>query len=155
MRTVPPYRAAPLAAGALLALLCSLAAGAVDSAGMVKTLKGQVNILRAGQTLPVRVGDPVLEGDQLNTGADSSVGITLRDDTLLAAGARSTLEIRHFSFNPTTHDGRLDSNVKRGTLAVISGKIAHAHPEAVQFSTNSLTLGVRGTEFIIDAGEQP
>ncbi|XHS80492.1 FecR domain-containing protein [Burkholderiaceae bacterium UC74_6] len=130
-------------------------AAAQDAAGMVKTLKGQAQVDRAGKTMPVRVGDPVMEGDQFSTGPDSSIGIALRDDTLLAAGAKSTLIIKRFAFNPTTHAGRLDSTVKRGTLAVISGKIAHANPDAVQFSTNAMTLGVRGTEFIIDAGDQP
>jgi len=148
------HRAQALLVGVALASFVSWAA-AGDAAGMVKTLKGQANIDRSGQVLPVHIGDVVMEGDQVSTGADSSVGITLRDDTLLAAGAKSTLQIKRFAFNPTTHAGQLDSTVKRGTLAVISGKIAHANPEAVQFSTNTMTLGVRGTEFIIDAGEQP
>ncbi|MBV8469294.1 MAG: FecR domain-containing protein [Pelomonas sp.] len=137
-----------------MTLLCAATAHA-ESAGMVKTLKGQANIARAGQILPAQIGDPVMEGDQISTGADSSIGITLRDDTMLAAGAHSALLIKRFAFNPTTHDGQLDSSVKRGTLAVISGKIAKTHPDAVQFSTNSITLGVRGTEFIIDAGDGP
>ncbi|MBV8502918.1 MAG: FecR domain-containing protein [Paucibacter sp.] len=130
-------------------------AAAQDVAGMVKNLKGQAQLDRAGKSQPVRVGDSLMEGDQVSTGADSSIGIVLRDDTLLAAGAKSTLLINRFAFNATTHEGRLDSTVKRGTLAVISGKIAHANPDAVQFGTNTMTLGVRGTEFIIDAGDQP
>jgi hypothetical protein len=154
MRSTKLRRARAALAGVALASIASFALAA-DVAGMVKTLKGQASIERAGKTLPVSIGDPVLEGDQVSTGADASIGITLRDDTLLAAGAHSTLQIKRFAFNPTTHDGQLDSTVKRGTLAVISGKIAHAHPDAVQFSTSTLTLGVRGTEFIIDAGEQP
>lgn len=151
MMKFPLYRAWSVVAGIGLALFCG-AATAADSAGMVKTLKGQASIARSGQSLPVRVGDAVMEGDEIRTGADSTVGIALRDDTLLAAGANSTLHIQRFAFNPTTHAGRLDSSVRRGTLAVISGKIAKANPEAVQFSTNTITLGVRGTEFIIDAG---
>ena len=147
------YRAWPIGAGIALALFCG-AGAAAESAGMIKTLKGQASVVRAGQSLPLRVGDAVMEGDQISTGADSTVGIALRDDTLLAAGAKSTLEIKRFAFDPTTHGGRLDSSVRRGSLAVISGKIAKANPEAVQFSTNTITLGVRGTEFIIDAGDQ-
>lgn len=155
MRHARPITAPALLGMAVMLLFSPWAAAADNNAGMVKTLKGQASIARAGQTLPVRVGDAVMEGDEVSTAADSSVGITLRDDTMLAAGARSTLLIKRFAFDPTTHDGHLDSTVRRGTLAVISGKIAHAHPEAVQFSTNTITLGVRGTEFIIDAGDAP
>jgi hypothetical protein len=151
MRTTSLLGASALFAGMALAPLGACAASA--DAGMVKTVKGQVDIVRAGQTLPVQIGDFVMEGDQINTGSDSSVGITLRDDTLLSAGARSTLIINRFDFNPTTHAGHLDSKIKRGTLAVIDGKIAKAHPEDVQFSTDTITLGVRGTEFIIDTGK--
>jgi len=154
MRSAPLRRALIVWVGAALVPMCSFAVGN-ENAGMIKTLKGQVSIARAGQTLSAHIGDSVLEGDQVSTSASSSIGITLRDDTMLAEGPNSTLLIQHFAFDPTTHDGRLDSSVKRGTLAVISGKIAHAHPEAVQFSTNTFTLGVRGTEFIIDAGTQP
>jgi hypothetical protein len=36
---------------------------------------------------------------------------------------------------------------------VISGKLAKANPDAVRFSTPTTTLGVRGTEFIIEVGD--
>ena len=47
--------------------------------------------------------------------------------------------------------GELDAHLKRGSLAVISGKLAKASPESVRFRTDSVTLGVRGTEFILEA----
>jgi hypothetical protein len=34
-----------------------------------------------------------------------------------------------------------------------SGKIAKATPEAVSFAAPGMTLGVRGTSFVIDAGQ--
>ena len=37
---------------------------------------------------------------------------------------------------------------------MISGKVAKANPDAVRFNTGTVTLGVRGTEFIIEAGEE-
>ena len=42
---------------------------------------------------------------------------------------------------------------KRGTLAVISGKLSKQSPKAVKFSTPSTVLGVRGTEFVIEVGD--
>jgi len=55
--------------------------------------------------------------------------------------------------DPTTYDGVLDATIKRGSLAVISGKLAKANPDAVRFSTPTTTLGVRGTAFIIEVGD--
>lgn len=127
-------------------------AHATDAIGIVKTLKGSAHIERAGQLVSVAVGSEVFGSDRVLTGAASSVGITLRDNTLLTEGANSVLDLKTFTFNTTTYDGALDVSIKRGSLAVVDGKLAKANPEAVRYSTPTTTLGVRGTEFIIEVG---
>lgn len=134
----------------LLSTMISSVAFAAEEAGTVKSAKGIVAIERGGQKLPVAVGSKVLATDHVVTGADSSVGITLRDNTLLSVGPNSALSLDRFSFDATTHAGALDATLKRGTLAVISGKIAKADTDSVRFRTPSATLGVRGTEFVIE-----
>ena len=129
-------------------------ARAADAAGVVKTLKGTVQIERPAGSSGAAVGSEVYGSDRIVTGPQSSVGITLRDSTQLSAGANTTLELNKFAFNTTTHDGVLDATVKRGSLAVISGRLAKANPDAVRFSTPTTTLGVRGTEFIIEVGDK-
>jgi hypothetical protein len=138
---------------------CAIALGlaanmayAADEAGVVKTRKGQVSVERAGQKLDAPVGSRIFASDRVVTGADGSVGITLRDNTILSAGPNSTVDLNKFTFNSTSHAGTIDATVRRGTLAVISGKIAKATPEAVSFAAPGMTLGVRGTSFVIDAG---
>ncbi|HEY1996600.1 FecR family protein [Paraburkholderia sp.] len=127
---------------------------ATDAAGVVKTVKGSVQIERAAGNSGAAIGSEVYGNDRIVTGPQSSVGITLRDSTQLSAGANTILELNKFAFNTTTHDGVLDASVKRGSLAVISGKLAKANPDAVRFSTPTTTLGVRGTEFIIEVGDK-
>ncbi|WP_233887399.1 FecR family protein [Paraburkholderia flagellata] len=127
-------------------------AHAADAIGIVKTLKGSVHIERASQPVSVAVGSEVFASDRVLTGQASSVGITLRDNTLLTEGANSVLDLNKFAFNTTTYDGALDVSIKRGSLAVVDGKLAKANPEAVRYSTPTTTLGVRGTEFIIEVG---
>jgi hypothetical protein len=146
------------AVGALLLAVTAMAgmgaARAAGEAGTVKISKGNVAILRAGQTLPAITGSPVMVSDRVTTGSDGSVGITLRDNTLLSAGPHSTLELNKFSFDSTTHQGEINATVKRGTLAVISGKVAAAAPTRVSFNTPTATLGVRGTEFVIEVADR-
>lgn len=136
--------------------LCLAAFGgpvlAADEAGVIKVSKGSAFIERAGSRQPAAVGAKVYASDRIVTGADGSIGITLRDLTLLSAGPDSVVDINKFSFDSTTHAGTIDAGVKRGTLSVVSGKIAKTTPENVRFTTPGSTLGVRGTEFIIDAG---
>ncbi|WP_233833120.1 FecR family protein [Paraburkholderia sp. ZP32-5] len=125
---------------------------AADSVGTVKTVKGAVHIERAGQNVDASIGSNVFGSDRIVTGPASSVGITLRDDTLLSEGANSILELNKFAFDTTTYEGTLDATIKRGSLAVVDGKLAKANPESVRYSTPTTTLGVRGTEFIIEVG---
>lgn len=133
-------------------LLTGLHAMASEEAGVVKISQGEVMVERERQKLPATIGTRIRSSDRVVTGANSAVGITLRDNTLLSAGPNSTIELNKFSFDSTTHAGAIDATVRRGTLSVISGKIAKATPEAVRFSAPGMTLGVRGTSFLIDAG---
>ena len=135
------------------AVLVAPLAWAADLAGTVKVSKGQVSVERDQQKLPAPAGTAIYSSDRVMTGADGSVGITLRDNTLLSAGPNSTVELDKFSFDSTTNAGTIDAKVRRGTLSVISGKIAKASPEAVRFPAPGMTLGVRGTRFVIDAGQ--
>ncbi|MEO8543286.1 MAG: FecR domain-containing protein [Betaproteobacteria bacterium] len=132
--------------------LASLHAMAGNEAGVVKISKGEVVVERDAQKLQAVVGTRIFASDRVITGADGAVGITLQDSTLLSAGPNSTVDLNKFAFDSTTHAGAIDATVKRGTLSVISGKIAKATPEAVRFSAPGMTLGVRGTSFLIDAG---
>ena len=139
----------PLTLLPVLALFSCFAL-ASDEAGTVKTAQGTVIVDRGGQKLPIAIGAKVFASDRVATGAESSVGITLRDNTLLSAGPNSVLSLDKFSFDPTTHAGTVDATLKRGTLAVISGKIAKADSNSVRFHTPTTALGVRGTEFVIE-----
>jgi hypothetical protein len=123
-----------------------------NDAGLVKDAKGTATIERGGQKLAAKPGTKVLVSDIVTTGADSSVGITLHDGTLLSAGPNSTLTLNKFAFDTTTNKGAIDASLKRGTLAVVSGKLSKTSPGAVTYRTPTSILGVRGTEFVLEAG---
>jgi hypothetical protein len=139
-----------LAAG-FLCLLSGLALA--DSVGQVKISSGAVFVERGAQRLSATVGTNIEAADNIVTGADGSAGITFIDNSRLSVGPNSTLAISRFNFNPTTHEGNFDSALKRGTLSVVSGKLAKRSPDAMTVSTPSTILGVRGTEFVVRAGE--
>lgn len=120
------------------------------AAGMVKHVRGAVNIERGSQKLAATVGAPLQVADKVRTGADGAVGLTLKDHTLLSAGPNSLLTIDKFSFDPTTHDGNMSIGVKKGTVSVATGKISRKSPESVDFHTPTTMLGARGTEFVIE-----
>ena len=138
---------------ALLLVCCTALAQAAEVAGTIKTSRGEATIERAGASLPAAVGAAVQVNDRIVTGSDGIVGVTLRDNTRLTAGPDTTLALDQYQFDTTTHDGAMDATVSRGSLAVISGDIAKSSPDAVVFRTPTVTLGVRGTEFITETGK--
>ena len=121
--------------------------------GRVKVARGQVAIERAGTSLPVSIGMRIQASDTIRTGSDGSVGITLDDDSLLSAGPDTVLVLDRYAFDPTTNQGHIDAAVNKGTLAVISGRIAKQAPGAMTVRTPTAILGVRGTSFAVFAGE--
>lgn len=133
-------------------LACCTGAVAADlaQAGLVKFSEGPVNILRGGSTLPAPVGTPVQVGDRIRTGPGGRVGITFNDDTRVSVGPGSALLINEFSFDTTSHEGGMVASFLKGTFSVVTGLIAKNSPGAVNFKTPASTLGIRGTEFVVD-----
>lgn len=125
-----------------------LAAEAGDIA-QFKVAKGAVYVERGGQRLAARVGTALQPTDIVITGADGSAGITFIDNSLLSLGPNSALAIERYAFNSTTHEGAFDAMLRKGTLSVVSGKIAKQSPDAMKVKTPSSILGVRGTEFLV------
>ena len=117
-RTLPRLLGCGLLAATASLGLCHVAQADV---GQIKVASGQVSVERKGQSLPGRVGLVLEADDVLRTGADGSLGITMRDNSLLSVGPNSILSLEHFEFDPTTSDGRFDARLRRGTLAVVSG----------------------------------
>jgi hypothetical protein len=130
----------------------ALAAAAADI-GQVKIARGQVTIERQGKAMPAAVGTRLQVADVVRTGADGSVGITMDDDSLLSAGPNSALSLDNYAFDSTTNQGRLDTSLNKGTLSVISGRIAKQTPDAMTVRTPNAILGVRGTEFVVSAND--
>ena len=139
-----------LGLGMVCAGLWTVEASAQD-AGRVKTVKGTVYIERGKQRELALVGSGVRQADTLVTGPDGAVGVTLADDTLLSAGPNSVLVIEKFVYEPN-QPGSIEAALTKGTLAVVSGRIAKQAPDSMRVKTPSAILGVRGTEFVVRAG---
>jgi hypothetical protein len=137
-----------------LMIACAFASSAwANDVGQVKVSKGAAHIEREGARLAASVGMPIRQSDTLLTGPDGSLGVTFADNSLLSIGPNSVLAVDKFAFNPVTHDGQFDTSLKRGTLAVVSGKMVKQSPDAMRVRTPASILGVRGTEFVVKIEE--
>jgi hypothetical protein len=134
---------------AMLALPFGLAAQ--DAVvGLVKTVSGQVEVLRRGERLRGVVGLALQQGDQIVCGPSSGAGLVLADDSRVTLGPRSRLELADIQFDPVTHDGRVWLRLVNGALHLSTGHVARRAPQNVRVQTPTAVLGVRGTSFIVD-----
>ena len=137
-------------AAIVLFLFISTNAWPAEGAGTIKTLTGSATVNRGSSVLPIATAQHVFAGDRIVSGQDSYVGITLHDDTRLTIGPGSELVLREFEFNPNSHAGGLVVSFVTGTARVVTGLIGKNAPERVRFQTPTATIGIRGTEFIVD-----
>lgn len=117
--------------------------------GFVKNATGTVQVLTAGQTTAATPGTPIHQASILKTGKGASLGVTLRDNTLLSLGPDTELVVDEYLYAPAQDQLKLGARVAKGSLNYVSGVIAKLRPDAVAVRTPSGNIGVRGTHFVV------
>lgn len=112
-------------------------------------------LVSASGERPAQVGAPVYEGDRVATRAGAALGLTLLDGTQLSVGPDSSVTVQTFRFDSTTREGSLLVDIARGALRMVSGLIARQDPQSVAINTPTATIGIRGTDFLVDVGSPP
>jgi hypothetical protein len=118
-------------------------------AGRIKVTSGPAFILRGGSSLAARPGDSVFASDSLQTGANGTLGVTLKDDTRLSLGPDSEVRLERYVFAPESGALGMVVNFVRGMAAYISGRMAKLAPDAVRLETPAAIVGVRGTTLAV------
>lgn len=137
----------PLAIG-LAALLA--AAPATAEIARIKQSSGAAAVERSTQRLTASPGLKLLPGDTLVTGKDGRMSVTFIDNSRFAVGPDSRVSVSEFQYDRTRQKGSFVTQVDRGSLAVVSGKIAKSNRDAMKVRTPNSLLGVRGTRFIVE-----
>jgi hypothetical protein len=121
--------------------------------GSVRTVSGEAFVLRGDLKNRAHIKLQLKQGDVLETGKPGSMGIILRDDTVLSLGPDSRLEISRFIFAPARGEMNLFTRILKGTATYLSGSIGKLAPEKVKIKTPQTTIGVRGTSFLVKVSE--
>lgn len=136
----------------ILTMLLSalIIAPAAAQIARVKQSVGTAAIERGSARLPASPGLQLAAGDRLVTGKDGRISVTFIDNTRFAIGPNSHVALNQFDYDRTRQRGAFVTQVNRGSLAVVSGKIAKSGRDAMKVRTPNSLLGVRGTRFIIE-----
>jgi hypothetical protein len=117
--------------------------------GYVKNITGEGSVTTEGDIIKAKVGTPVYQSSVLNTRTQSSLGITLKDATVISLGPETEFAIDEYAYVPAKNKLKLSSRITKGSLNYVSGVIAKLQPDAVTVTTPSGTIGVRGTQFAV------
>jgi hypothetical protein len=133
-----------------LLLLCPSFAGALEApVGSIRTLKGNATVIRNKNAVETKTGTRVFQKDSLKTGANGSIAIVFKDDTLLSIGPNSEVVINEFLFSPAEGKLSIITRLIKGTSVYLSGIIGKISPESVRFETPVADIGIRGTKFAV------
>ena len=132
----------------LIALIA--ASNAAAEIARIKTASGTAAVVRGSQKLKPAPGLQLEAHDTLVTGKDGRMAVTFIDNTRFAVGPNSSVSVSEFQYDRTQQKGAMVTQVDRGSLAVVSGKIAKSNRDAMKVRTPNTLLGVRGTKFIVE-----
>jgi FecR protein len=120
-----------------------------DQVGQVATLQGIATVMR-GNAAPSRlkVSDGICKKDALQTGANSSLGVTFDDETTLSLTANAGIVVNDFVYEEGGKGNSAAFNIARGTVAFVASLVAKNGDMTI--STPTATLGIRGTTGVVD-----
>ena len=97
----------------------------------------------------LETGSKIYFGDTIIVKAQSTAQILLLDETALTIGEKSELTIDDFVYDPKSKVGKIVSNIKIGTVRIITGEISKQNPDSLEVNVPTGSVGARGTEFVV------
>jgi hypothetical protein len=140
---IGPRHFAALLAAWLLGAAAPLAAQPV---GDVIYVHGIASAQQPGQAPRfIQKGDPINEGEVINTGGRGFAVIQLKDGTKMTLRPDTT-----FVVDQHRQGGREESlllRLAKGGMRTVTGLIAKRNPQAMRINAGTATIGIRGTSF--------
>jgi hypothetical protein len=123
---------------------------AADQVGQVATLEGSATVSRAhaATAIALQINDPIFKNDTLETGANSSLGVTFDDETTFSLSANTRIVVSEFVYQEGGSANAASFNVALGTAAFVASLVAKTGD--MKITTPIATLGIRGTTGVVD-----
>lgn len=119
--------------------------------GTIETIEGSATVRHTdGTSEPLLAGTEIYKDDIIETGADSTLGVLMKDGSVMGVGPGSRLTIDNFVFDSGSNDGNLGLSFLKGAASFVSGKIAKNDYDDVDIKVPYGSIGIRGTEFVVD-----
>ena len=120
--------------------------------GSISELKGEASVNRSGKALTAALDLGVESYDDVRT-ANSRVGLTFIDDSVVRLTEHSKLILDEVIFDPDPSKSKIGLTFASGTARFITGKIGGINKENIKINTPTSQIGIRGTDFTVTVDE--
>ncbi len=127
------------------------AAAAPDSAkviGHVTKIVGNATAIRNGVSIILSAGDNVNKGDVVQSGSDSTLGITFIDGTVFGLSSNARMVLNEMVYDPNGSSNSSLLSLVAGTITFVAGETAK-HGD-MKVNTPVATMGIRGTAVLVE-----
>lgn len=125
-----------------------------EPVGTIETLSGTATVQHAnGVSETLEQGSSIYKNDVIETADGTNMGLLMGDGSVMGIGSNSRMVIDEYAYDPESGDGALGMSFLKGTMSFLSGKIAKNDYDDVDLKVPFGSIGIRGTEFIVDIKE--
>ena len=118
----------------------------VEPIGVVDTVAGEVMAARLdGSKVRLKLGDPVFQGDVLETLDGAGVGVSFLDESTFSLGENGRMILDEMIYDASAQTGQSSLSILTGTFAFVSGAIAKTGVDSMVLNTPTAAIGIRGT----------
>jgi hypothetical protein len=123
-------------------------AAASQVIGHVTKLTGNATAIRNGVAIILHQGDNVEKGDVVQSGADSTLGITFIDGTVFGLSSNARMVLNEMVYDPNGSNNSSLISLVAGTISFVAGETAK-HGD-MKIDTPVATMGIRGTAVLVE-----
>jgi hypothetical protein len=119
--------------------------------GNVATLTGSATVTRNNAPTPLKLQDDIFQNDELQTSANSTLGITFNDATTFNLTANARITVDNYVYADGGKQNAALFDITKGTVAFVAAAVAKTGD--MKISTPTATLGIRGTTGLVEVPE--
>ena len=116
--------------------------------GHVTKLAGNATAIRNGVSIILNQGDNVHKGDVVQSGSNSTLGITFIDGTVFGLASNAKMVLNEMIYDPNGSDNKSLLSLVQGTISFVAG--ATAKKGDMKVDTPVATMGIRGTAVLVE-----
>ena len=116
--------------------------------GHVTKLVGTATAIRNGVSIILNNGDNVNKGDVVQSGSDSTLGITFIDGSVFGLASNAKMVLNEMVYDPNGSNNSSLISLVQGTISFVAG--ATAKKGDMKVDTPVATMGIRGTAVLVE-----